>query len=439
LSPGLNKENQVEPGVSIIMFSGRLWPKRFTLVSMCFCASFICYIDRVNISVAAIAMQAEFGWNETVKGLVLSSFFVGYLAMQVAGGWLAHRIGGKMVLGFAVLWWSAFTILTPAAAFISLGTLFAVRVLLGLGEAATFPASFVLFSKWVPPLERSRAVAILLSGAPLGACIALFTTGQIIALYGWPTVFYFFGVFGFLWAVWWYRCITEEPATHPSITKDELELLQGQHNDHTGFKKVPWKLLLSKGPVWAIFINHFCTNWTVYMLISWLPSYFSKVQGLSTTSAGIHSAAPWLTTFVMMNVAGWIADTMLQHGLSVTFVRKLMQSVGLLGSAVFLILVQDASTAFMAMLLLCGALGLNAFTYAGFAPNALEIAPRYAGIVAGISNTIATIPGIIGVVITGFLVDLTGTYASAFTLAAGISVFGAVIWLLFASTELVVD
>src|SRR5690606_38545604 len=101
------------------------WPARYTVVALSFWAVFICYIDRVNISVAAVAMQDEFGWDETTKGMVLSSLFVGYLALQVASGWLANRIGGRIVLGVAVVWWSVFTMLTPPAAFVSLGLLIA--------------------------------------------------------------------------------------------------------------------------------------------------------------------------------------------------------------------------------------------------------------------------------------------------------------------------
>jgi ACS family sodium-dependent inorganic phosphate cotransporter len=415
------------------------WPKRYTLIALCFCAAFICYIDRVNISVAAIAMKETFGWSETVKGLVLSSFFVGYLAMQVAGGWLAHRIGGKIVLGIAVVWWSIFTILTPPAAFVSFTLLLVTRIALGLGEAATFPASFVLLSKWAPVNERSRAVTILLSGAPLGVVTALFVSGWIVEHLGWPSTFYLFGIIGFLWAGIWYRRVFEDPGVHPHISRTELDLLEGQQNKSDEAAKVPWRMMFAKRPVWALIINHFCVNWSSYMLLAWLPSYFRDVQGVSITGAGIYSAAPWLTQFLMMNIAGWIGDTLLNKGLSTTFVRKLMQSIGLIGAAVFLLLTREADTAPMAMLLMCGALGLLACCYSGFAPNPLEIAPRYAGILAGITNTVATIPGIIGVAVTGWLVDTTGTYASAFALAAGLSVFGAVIWLLFATTQPVIE
>ncbi len=384
-------------------------------------------------------MTEEFGWSETIKGLVLSSFFIGYLAMQVAGGWLAHRIGGKIVLGFAVVWWSLFTILTPAAAFVSLAALIIMRIALGLGEAAAFPASFALFSKWVPAIERSRAIAILLSGAPLGTVVALFSSGWLVEHYGWPAPFYLFGTAGLLWAVFWFWRIFEQPSAHPRISQDELRLIRSETDEEKAFQAVPWGLLFSSKAVWALIINHFCTNWTVYMLIAWLPSYFRDAHGLSITNAGIYSAVPWLTMFFMMNAAGWFADKLIRKGVSTTTVRKLMQSAGMLGAAVFLVLASTINTALEAMLLISGAMGLLSLTYAGFAPNALEIAPNYSGVLAGITNTAATIPGIVGIMATGWLVDVTGTYGSAFALAAGLCVFAALVWLLYATARPVVS
>src|SRR5262245_48421008 len=116
------------------------FPRRFILIGLCFLSTFICYIDRVNMSVAIIPMADEFKWAQTTKGIVLSSFFYGYLATQVLGGWLADRYSGKVVLGFGVLWWSIFTLLTPPAAAVSLAVLFIARVGMGLGEGVAFPA-----------------------------------------------------------------------------------------------------------------------------------------------------------------------------------------------------------------------------------------------------------------------------------------------------------
>ncbi len=132
------------------MNSPSRWSHYQTVVLLCFAAVFISYLDRTNISVASIAMQEQFGWTETTKGIVLSSFFAGYLVLQVASGTLANRFGGKIVLGTAVVWWSLFTVLTPPAAIVSLPMLIAARIALGLGEAAVFPASINMVGRWVP-------------------------------------------------------------------------------------------------------------------------------------------------------------------------------------------------------------------------------------------------------------------------------------------------
>jgi MFS family permease len=163
------------PAVPIIR-----WPVHYTVVLLLCAAAFISYIDRTNISIAAIAIQAQLGWDETQKGLVLSSFFVGYLLMMVAAGVLAHRYGGKVVLGVAVVWWSLFTALTPPAALMSLPALVVARIALGLGEAAVFPASINMIGRWVPPSQRSRAVALLTSSLYLGTVIALPATGWLV-------------------------------------------------------------------------------------------------------------------------------------------------------------------------------------------------------------------------------------------------------------------
>src|SRR5690606_14500164 len=162
------------------------WPKRYSLIALCFCACLICYIDRVAISVAVLAMQETYGWSETIKGMVLSAFFVGYLLFQVPSGYLANRLGGRIVLGAAVLWWSVCTLITPLAAALSLGLLIVARVAMGLGEAAMFPGAYNLFSRWTLPTERARAVSLLLSGIPVGTVLALSVTGWVIAHYDWP-------------------------------------------------------------------------------------------------------------------------------------------------------------------------------------------------------------------------------------------------------------
>ena len=413
--------------------------KRYGVVGMCFAAAFVCYIDRVNISVAVIAMQSEFGWTETTKGLVLSSFFVGYMLTMAVSGWLADRFGGKLVLGIAVIWWSILTMLTPWAAYASFAMLIAARIALGLGEAATFPASYGMFSRWVPVKERARSIAFLSSGISIGTLFALMTTGWIVTNFGWPAVFYWFGAVGLVWAAAWFYFIHDDPASHPRISQAELRRIGAGADKPRERVRFPWRTFLRLPPFWALLINHFCCNVLLYVALAWLPSYFRDVQGLSLTGAGLYSAAPWLSMFVLTNVGGWIGDYLLGRGLSLTAVRKTMQTVGLVGGAICLLLLRDAESANSAVLLMCGALGIGSFTVAGFGSNHLDIAPRYAGVLMGITNTIGTIPGVVGVALTGWLVETTGSYDSVFLMVAGVNLVGVVVWLLFSSGEKLVD
>jgi len=415
------------------------WPKRYNVVALCFCATFICYIDRVNISVASIVMADQFGWSETEKGFVLSSFFIGYMLAMGVAGWASDRFGTKLVLGLAVIWWSLFTILTPLAAYASFGILIAARVAMGLGEAAAIPGSYGMFARWVPAHERARSVSLLISGISVGTLFGLVVTGWIVAEYGWPAAFYIFGLAGLLWVPFWYFGVYDEPRQHPRISARELALVGGLVDKTAASRTFPWRAFLRLPAFWALLINHFCSTMAMYIALAWLPSYFRDVQGLTISGAGLYSAAPWLSMFIMTNVGGWIADRMIARGISTTMVRKIMQISGLLGAAVFILLVQFAGSPGVAMLLLSAVLGLSAFTVSGYGANHLDIAPNHAGLLMGITNTAGTIPGVVGVALTGFLIDFTGSYNSVFVMVAAVNIVGAIIWALFASGERLVD
>ncbi|MFN8570789.1 MAG: MFS transporter [Gemmatimonadaceae bacterium] len=400
----------------------RRWPPYYTVVLLCFAAVFISYLDRTNISVASIAMQEEFGWSETTKGFVLSSFFIGYLVLQVVSGTLANKFGGWIVLGIAVVWWSLFTILTPPAALLSLPALVGARIALGLGEAAVFPSAINMVGRWVPPAQRSRAVSLFISGLSIGTVVALPATGGLVRAYGWPMPFYVFGALGFVWAYFWFRRVNggrgedAQPAA-------------------TGSRSIPWRRIWGTPAVWAIIVNHFCHNWALYLLLAWLPSYFKSTFHVTLANAGVLSAAPWLTNFLMANIGGHAADRMMRAGRSATFVRKLLQCSGLLGCGAGLLLLQQAGTVGVAVALMCGAAGMLGLCISGYGPNAFDIAPQYADVIWGISNTAGTIPGIVGVAVTGWLVQGTGSYSTPFIVTAGIGAFGALVYLTIGSGE----
>jgi len=401
------------------------WPAYYTVMLLLLAAVFLSYVDRTNISVGAIAMQAQLGWTETQKGLVLSSFFIGYLLLMLVSSALANRFGGKIVLGVAVLWWSLFTALTPPAALASLSALMLARIGLGFGEAAVFPACINLIGRWVPPLRRSSAVALVMSAAPLSTVIALPLTGFLIRSHGWPAPFYLFGAISIVWALLWFMLIKGGAGVAPDASAAR--------------SAIPWKRILTSAPVWAIVITNSCFNWSFYLLLAWLPSYLKHTFGVSLVNAGLLSAAPWLASFLVANAAGAIADRMLRAGRSATFVRKLMQTLGLTLGGVFLSLLPAAASITIAVILTTCAAGTFALCFAGYAPNGFDLSPRYADVIWGLSNTVGTLPGIFGVFLTGWLVDHTGTFAAPFYVTTGVSFLGALVFLVFASGQRQID
>jgi ACS family sodium-dependent inorganic phosphate cotransporter len=415
------------------------WPRRWILVTGCFLSIVVCYIDRVNISYAILPMAKEFGWDTATQGWVLSSFFMGYLLTQLVGGWWAALIGGRALLGFGVLWWSLFTILTPLAASFSLGALIAARIGMGLGEGVAFPAIYQLFGRWIPLHERARAAALNGSGIPLGTVAATVLTPWLVVGFGWPMVFYAFGAVGFLWYAFWRLTSSERPEDAPGIHASEVAYIHAHAAPAVAKPVVPWGRILRSGPVWVLVFNHFCSNWGFYVILSWLPRYFADVHGLDLKGAGYASLLPWLVMFAMANVGAQLADGLLKRGRSLTFVRKLMQSVGFFGAAGALLAIGQVDTVPLAIALMCVALGLGSFALSGFGSNHLDIGPRYAGALMGLSNTAGTLPGIIGVTVTGYILEATGSWALVLGIAAGLYVVGALAWLAFATGERLFD
>jgi len=415
------------------------FPRRYVLVVLAFLSVFVCYIDRVNISVAIIPMGEDLGWTMETQGRVLSAFFLGYLLLQIVGGRLADRFGGKIVLGAGVLLWSLFTILTPPAAWLGLSVLLLVRVAMGMGEAVTFPSIYSLYARWVPLTERSRAVGLANSGIPLGTVFALVVTPMIVSAFGWQWAFYLFGAAGVIWFLFWHSLMTARPEEHPQVTPEELaEIEAGTGGGGDGASPSVLSFLRHL-PVWAIIVAHFCNNWSLYVLLSWLPTFVNKGLGVPYESVGWFSMIPNVASFVMLNVAGTLADRLIRGGMAVGRVRKLMQTVGFGGIAGALMIVGEVQTAWMAIAIMAIGSALGAFVTGGFAVNHMDIAPRHAGTLMGITNTAGTIPGIIGVYVSGVILDLTGSWALVFQVAGGVTLFGLVFFLLFSSSRRIFD
>ncbi|XP_022757377.1 ascorbate transporter, chloroplastic-like isoform X2 [Durio zibethinus] len=414
------------------------FPKRWVIVLLCFAAFLLCNMDRVNMSIAILPMSKEFNWNSATVGLIQSSFFWGYLLTQILGGIWADKFGGKLVLGFGVIWWSVATILTPIAARIGLPFLLIMRAFMGIGEGVAMPAMNNLLSKWIPVSERSRSLALVYSGMYLGSVTGLALSPILIHKFGWPSVFFSFGSLGSIWFALWLRKAYSSPKEDPELSKEEKKLIMGGSISKEPVKVIPWRLILSKAPVWALIISHFCHNWGTFILLTWMPTYYNQVLKFNLTESGLLCVLPWLTMAAFANIGGWIADTLVSKGLSITAVRKIMQSIGFLGPAFFLTQLSHVRTPALAVLCMACSQGSDAFSQSGLYSNHQDIGPRYAGVLLGLSNTAGVLAGVFGTAATGYILQ-RGSWDDVFKVSVALYIIGTLVWNLFSTGEKVLD
>ncbi|KAK4371903.1 hypothetical protein RND71_007287 [Anisodus tanguticus] len=414
------------------------FPRRFIVVLLCFAAFLLCNMDRVNMSIAILPMSKEFNWNSATVGLIQSSFFWGYLLTQIVGGIWADKLGGKVVLGFGVVWWSIATVLTPFAARLGLPFLLVVRALMGIGEGVAMPAMNNMLSKWIPVSERSRSLALVYSGMYLGSVTGLAFSPYLIQKFGWPSVFYSFGSLGSIWFALWLTKAYSSPKDDPGLSEQEKRLIMDGSVSKEPVTNIPWKLILSKAPVWALIISHFCHNWGTFILLTWMPTYYSQVLKFNLTESGLLCVLPWLSMAIFANLGGWIADTLVSKGFSLTSVRKIMQSIGFLGPAFFLTQLSHVKTPAFAVLCMACSQGSDAFSQSGLYSNHQDIGPRYAGVLLGLSNTAGVLAGVFGTAATGYILQ-KGSWDDVFKVAVVLYIIGTLVWNFFATGERILE
>ncbi|KAM4817107.1 sialin isoform X2 [Urocitellus parryii] len=304
----------------------------------------------------------------------------------------------------------------------------------------TFPAMHAMWSSWAPPLERSKLLSISYAGAQLGTVISLPLCGIICYYMNWTYVFYLFGIVGIFWFVLWMWLVSDTPETHKTISNNEKEyILSSLKNQLSSQKSVPWIPILKSLPLWAIVVAHFSYNWTFYTLLTLLPTYMKEILRFNVQENGFLSALPYFGCWLCMILSGQAADNLrAKWNVSTICVRRIFTLIGMIGPAVFLVAAGFIGCDYsLAVAFLTISTTLGGFCSSGFSINHLDIAPSYAGILLGITNTFATIPGMVGPVIAKSLTpdNTVREWQIVFCIAAAINVFGAIFFVLLAKGE----
>jgi len=430
----------------------------------------VCYADRSNLSTAIIPMAEELSWSSTQQGLILSSFYLGYMLTQALGGLLSDRYGGKWVLAAGVVAWTAATLATPEAARLGVPQLVAARVAMGLGEGVAFPAVHALVSREVPRGWQSSAVGAVTAASYLGTAVAFGAAPGLIDRYGWPSVFYVFGATAVVWLpLWAFRGRPLDRPSHPWMPlTEEAEgadstlpgrgppeqaqaLLRAvpsssalapsgpsaEHGASLQRQNATWETvwgLLRRKDVWAIMITQFCGSWGMYGLLSWLPTFFSETQGIQVSDLGGYTLVPYVVQGGVGLVSGGLADGLIARGIPVLTVRRVLQVVGMVGPAACLLSAVDPSvSAEGASAVITVGLGLSALTLGAVSVSQLDIAPERAGLVFGLGNTAGTLAGLLATPVTGLVLDSTDrSWTTVFSITAAFYLAGALVWCLWA-------
>ena len=253
----------------------------------------ITYIDRVNVSTASAAFKQELHLTNTQVGLVFSAFAYPYLLLQIIGGWVSDRFGARRALTISAIIWASATLFTGLVA--SLGTMIFARVMLGLGEGATFPTATRAMSDWTPPGKRAFAQGITHSCARLGNAITPPLVAWLMALVTWRGSFVILGIVSTAWAIAWGLYFRDNPGDHPVITPQELEKLPPYASRSEKKKNpVPWLLLARR--MLPVIIVYFCYGWTLWLYLAWIPQFFLHSYKLDLKNSALFSAGVFFGT-----------------------------------------------------------------------------------------------------------------------------------------------
>jgi sugar phosphate permease len=384
------------------------------------------FFDRVNLSVSQAALHEAFGISTVTFGYLLSAYSWTYGVLQLPSGLILDRFGVKLVGRIGALIWSVASF--AAAISTGLAGFLGARLLLGVGEAPTFPGNSKAVGYWFPVEERSLATAIFDSAAKLSSAIGVPLLGILLLSFGWRWSFAATGFLSLLYFLLFY-VFYRNPSEDKALSAAECNFIsQGgaQPEDRAkAAKGAPFGYLLRQRKVWGLVLGFASYNYTFYFLLTWMPSYLSSAHHVDLLHSVMYTSVPWLfATFTDILMGGWLVDKLIQQGRDASLVRQAILiggttlGLGMLGAAY----AQSATTALVWISVAIG--GLSAAAPVAWSLPSL-IAPRESvGTVGGIMNFGSQLSAISAPIVTGYIASITHSFFWAFGAAAAFLVAG---------------
>lgn len=370
---------------------------QWTVLALLVISVCINYVDRGNLSIASVALSKELGLRPGQLGILLSAFFWSYAGFMIFAGWLIDRYDVIWVYAIGYLLWSAATAVTGLVT--GFTALFVLRLLLGMSESVAYPSYSKIIAVGFPERQRGLANGLLDAGSKMGPAVGLVTGGTILAYFGWRALFVSVGVVSLAWLVPW--CLLA-----PRIERGDY----ANHTSGPGFLEI-----LEKRDAWGTFLCLFCANYAWYFMLTWLPPYLQMERHYSAQRMALVGSLPFWTVAAGALLGGWASDVWIRRGASVTRVRKTFVVAGLCGCAFFLMPSALADNpVFSMVLLMLAALSFGLFSSNHWAITQTLAGPLAAGKWTGLQNCAGNIAGVVAPIVTGFIVQKTGSFYFAF-------------------------
>lgn len=398
---------------------------RWRMVLLLFVGGLINYVDRSALSIAGPAVSRDLQLSPSQLGVIFSGFFVGYALFNFIGGWAADRFGGKRVFSVSMAFWSVFCGLTALTG--GFASLFIVRTLFGMAEGPLATTINKMVNNWFPHRQTATALGLANCGLPLGGAILGPLVGLLLAWLGWRAAFAVVPVLGLVWLVFWMLGTTDTPRQHPRISAQELHDIETNRPSPVAQTAGGDRLgtYLRQPAIIAAMISYFGYSYILFFFLTWFPSFLTIERHLSLRSMSVATTLPWVLGFVGYAASGWLSDLVFRRTGQALAARKRVLT-GCLGvSAVCIALAGLVTTTTGALLLVSVAvltLYLSGSTYWAIIQDVVPV--TRVGSVGGFVHSVANCAGIFGPAITGYLVEVTGSFSSAFLLAGGVALLG---------------
>ncbi len=399
----------------------RISPPQAVLSLLCV-LYFILFVDRVNISTAAPLLATDLHLRNTDLGLAFSAFAIPYAFFQLIGGWLGDRFGARIVLSTCCVLVALSTALTGLAG--GLASLAFFRLAVGFGEGAAFPTATRAMASWMPPARWGFAQGIVHSFARIGNALTPPVVAALLAFTTWRGVFVILGFASVFWPVIWFWYFRNDPRDHPAITPADLVNLPSRDKvPHSS--GVPWMRLARR--MLPVTIVDFCYGWTLWLFLSWIPSFFFQNYRLDLQATALFSTGVFFAGVAGDTLGGVASDRLLRRTGSLIVARRSVIVAGFVGGIIFLLAVMVSHQVQVAAICLSLAFFSIELIVGPIWSIPMDIAPRHAASASGMMNFGFGVAGIISPLTFGYLLDRTGGWIFPFSASLVLLLIGAVL------------